>query len=63
MRKARDAIKAKWEWVTTPDAKDRLRTAFDIIFDWTEESHVDASQPPTDQDSESGVTNGQLPLF
>ena len=63
MKKNRKPIKAKWEWVNTPDAKERLRVAFDIIFSGMEEICAGEPQSASDPDPEYQERPGQLPLF
>jgi hypothetical protein len=62
MEKKRKPIKVKWEWVSTPDAEERLRAAFDIIFSGMAEPRTGLSSPDK-HNPESQEGCGQLPLF
>lgn len=63
MRKNRKSIKAKWEWVNTPDVKERLQAAFDIIFSHIEEDRPSDFSMLYEPESESQGGQRQLPLF
>lgn len=63
MTKKRKPTKAKWEWVATPDAEERLQAAFDIIFGQLEELPASKLHPSVDSDPGAQEDSSQLQLF